>query len=198
MVEPAVRRARYEDLEGLPDTVIGEIVDGELVVSPRPGGPHSRAASGLTGDLFGPYDRGRGGPGGWWIVAEPELHLGGHVLVPDLAGWRRERMPAYPREAAVTVAPDWICEVLSKSTAGLDRIRKLPIYAAECVAHAWLVDPEQRTLEVFRREAGLWSFVAGFGDDEEVRAEPFDAVPLHLGALWDLGEEPEAGSAGQD
>ena len=192
MAEPAVRSARYAELEGLPDTVIGEIIDGELVVSPRPGGPHAVAASVLTMGVGSPFGLGSGGPGGWWIVAEPELHLGGHVLVPDLAGWRRERMPSYPREAAVTLDPDWVCEVLSKSTAGRDRIRKLPIYAAEGVNHAWLVDPEQRTLEVFRRVGDHWTVVAGFADDEQVRAEPFDAVSLELGALWDLGEEAEA------
>ena len=184
---PAKRRATYADLLEVPDTKVAEIVDGELFVSPRPAAPHALASSGLGMDLGPPFQRGRGGPGGWWIVFEPELHLGEHVMVPDLAGWRRERMPEFPDTASFSLAPDWICEVHSDSTRRLDRMRKLPRYAEFEVAFAWLVDPRDRTLEVFRLEGARYSLIATHGEDEEVRAEPFQAVALELGHLWDRG-----------
>lgn len=115
---------------------------------------------------------------------EPELHLGRSVLVPDLAGWRRERLPALPREAFFTLAPDWACEVLSPATARIDRLKKLAIYAHEGVAHAWLVDPSLETLEVFRRQGEAWLLVLTAGGDDVVRAEPFDAIELSLTGLW--------------
>ena len=177
-------RATYEDLLKVPDDKVAEIVDGELYVSPRPAMPHAFAASGLGVDLGGPFDRGRGGPGGWWIVDEPELHFGEDVLVPDLAGWRRERMPEAPRTAFVTLAPDWVCEVLSPSTERLDRARKLRVYAREGVDHAWLVNPLARTLEVYRRAEQRWLILATHEADAIVRAEPFDAVELDLLPLW--------------
>jgi Uma2 family endonuclease len=137
-------------------------------------------------ELGGPFDRGKGGPGGWVILDEPELHLrGGHVLVPDLAGWRRERMPRVPLEAAAfELAPDWVCEVLSPSTEAGDRADKMPIYAAERVAHAWLVDPVVRTLEVHRLDGETYRVVGVRRDAARARAEPFDAIELELGALW--------------
>ncbi len=183
MGDPARRRATYEDLLTLPEHHVGQIIDGELFAHPRPTLEHSMAASVLGADLGGPFDRGRGGPGGWWLRDEPELHLHGDILVPDLAGWRRERLPTPPRGPSTTVPPDWICEVLSPSTASLDRIRKLRIYAREGVAHAWLVDPLARTLEVFRLDAGQWVLV-GAHDEDRVRAEPFQAIELELSALW--------------
>src|SRR5512140_838478 len=123
MATPAKKSATYEELLALPDTVIGQIVDGELVASPRPASPHTRASSILGNELTGPFDRGRGGPGGWWILDEPEIHLGRDVLVPDLAGWRRSRLPQLKAEPFFTVAPDWVCEVLSPGTRGVDRVR---------------------------------------------------------------------------
>ena len=116
------REATYEDLLSLPDDVLGQIVEGELHATPRPAIDHQRASSVLGIRLGDPFDLGGGGPGGWWIVDEPELHLDWNVLVPDLAGWRRERLPELPREAFFTLAPDWVCEVLSPSTARLDRV----------------------------------------------------------------------------
>lgn len=133
MVEDGRRRATYEDLQGLAEHLVGEILDGDLVTSPRPSSAHARAASSLGGEIYGPFDRGKGGPGGWIILDEPELHLAGDVMVPDLAGWRRERLPELPNVAAFELAPDWVCEVLSPSTAPFDRRRKLPIYARERV-----------------------------------------------------------------
>ncbi|MGE5185552.1 MAG: Uma2 family endonuclease [Acidobacteriota bacterium] len=164
--------------------MIAEIIDGELVLSPRPGGRHTAVASALGDELGPPFKRGRGGPGGWIILDEPELHLGKHVVVPDLAGWRRERMPEVEDVAYFTLAPDWVCEVLSKSTERRDRTKKLRIYAAAGVRHAWLVHPIWRTIEVLRLEQNRWSTMAVHEGDQRVRAEPFDAIELDLALLW--------------
>jgi Uma2 family endonuclease len=177
------RPATYADIKALPDNQIGEIVDGELIVSPRPTYKHARATSVLGGVLGGPFDFGRGGPGGWLILDEPELHLGSDVLVPDLAGWRRERAPKED-VPFFTMSPDWACEVLSPSTAALDRLRKKHIYARENVRHVWLIDPGARLLEVYRLESGHWVEVGTFGGEERVRAEPFDAIEIALADLW--------------
>jgi len=183
-VPPFDRPATYEDLEKLPPGQVAEIVDGELHASPRPAPRHASAEFGL-GVLIGPpFGYGRGGPGGWQILFEPELHLGLNVLVPDLAGWWRTRMPAIPETAFVALAPDWVCEVVSPSTASLDRTKKLTLYARAEVRHAWLVDPLARTLEVLRLEGGLWTILATHAGAEVVRAEPFNAVELELGLLW--------------
>jgi Uma2 family endonuclease len=176
--------ATYADLLTLPDHVVGEIVDGELIVSPRPAAPHARASSVLGGDLGPPFDRGRGGPGGWWIVDEPELHLGRHVLVPDLAGWRRERMPYFPTSAFFVLAPDWVCEVLSPASARLDRIRKLAIYLEQGVSWAWIVDPLARTLEVYESLGNRWTVAGAWEEDAVVRAVPFDAIEIEIGGWW--------------
>lgn len=192
----ARRVARYEDLLDLPDNVVGEIVNGEVVVSPRPAGPHGRAESAVTSALFPPFDRRLDGgdtPGGWWIVAEPELHLGEDVLVPDVAGWRRERLPEGPKDAAFTVAPDWVCEVVSPRTARHDRIVKMELYGRYGVGHVWIVDPLDRTLEVYRRHDGAWLRVQAVADWVGIRAEPFDAVEIDMGRWWiEQPEDPEA------
>jgi Uma2 family endonuclease len=184
MSEPP-RKATYEDIVALPETVVGELIGGMLVTHPRPAPPHARAASRLGGVLGRPFDRGKDGPGGWVLLDEPELHLRGDVLVPDLAGWRRERMPEMPQASAFELAPDWVCEVLSPSTAQVDRAKKLPIYAREGVKYAWLVDPLAKTLEVLRLEGGFWVLALTAAGEEPVRAEPFDAIELELGALWE-------------
>jgi Uma2 family endonuclease len=176
--------ATYADLEALPEHVVGELIAGELHVSPRPAVPHAVAASRLGGGLSSAFDEGRGGPGGWIILDEPELHFGEDVLVPDLAGWRRERMPRPPRTAALTLAPDWVCEVLSPSTAALDRGIKLPVYGREGVRHVWLMDPEARTLEVFRLEEARYVLLVTHTGLARVRAEPFEALELDLSFLW--------------
>ncbi|HSP80569.1 MAG TPA: Uma2 family endonuclease [Myxococcaceae bacterium] len=178
------RRASYEDLEALPPNQVGELIAGELYASPRPAIPHAVASSELGVELAGPYSRGRGGPGGWRFLDEPELHLGEDVLVPDLAGWRLERMPTPPREATLSLAPDWLCEVLSPSTAALDRARKLPVYAREGVRHVWLVDPEAYTLEVLRLEGAHYTLLVTHAGHARVRAEPFEALELELALLW--------------
>ena len=169
----------------MPDHLVAEILDGELYATPRPAPRHADASSGLGGALRGPFDRGRGGPGGWRILDEPELHLASDVVVPDLAGWRRERLPSLPEEAYFSLAPDWICEVISPSTAAMDRVKKLSIYARESVSHAWLVDPIARTLEVLHREGGRWTIVSTWSGLVTVRAQPFDAIDLDLSLLWE-------------
>ena len=184
MAVPASRPATYDDLRALPEHMVGQIIAGELVASPRPSIPHARAAFALGDDLGGPFDRDRGGPGGWWFLHEPELHLGSDVLVPDLPAWRRERLPTLPVAPFLTIAPDWLCEVLSPGSKGIDRVRKLPIYARERVSHVWLVDPEERTLEVFRLHESKFVLADSFGGDASVRAEPFEQVALQLGTLW--------------
>jgi Uma2 family endonuclease len=183
-VPPFDRQATYEDLVKLPDNLVAEIVDGELHASPRPA-PRHAAAEGAVGALLGPPFRfGRGGPGGWWILPEPEIHLVTDVVVPDYAGWRLSRLPSIPQKAYFELAPDWLCEIISPSTASLDRTQKLAIYAREGVPHIWLVDPLARTLEVLRLEAGRWTIVASHSGAETVRAEPFGEVELALADLW--------------
>jgi Uma2 family endonuclease len=185
-MNPARRRATYEDLLQVPDIFIAEILDGELLTSPRPAFPHARATSVIRAALD-PFDRhpgGPGSPGGWWILFEPELHLGADVLVPDLAGWRRERMPVLQDVPYSELPPDWVCEVVSPSTVRIDRIRKMTVYAREQVRHLWLVDPLARTLEVYRLEDRRWFVVGTHGESELVRAEPFETIELDLGRWW--------------
>lgn len=185
MASPAHKAATYDDILALPEHVKGEIIAGELFVSPRPASPHIQVAAVLGMDLGAPFQRGKGGPGGWWILPEPELHLGAHVLVPDLAGWTVARMPSPPRDVGFyTLAPDWICEITSPRTAATDRVRKLPIYGEEGIKYAWLVNPIDRTIEAFVREGTRWILSGTFAGDEPACIEPFDAVPLDLAALW--------------
>ena len=176
--------APSRDLEALPSNMVGELIGGVLYANPRPALPHAAATSALGEELGPPFKRGRGGPGGWVILDEPELHFGEDVLVPDLAGWRRERMPELPTGAFVTLAPDWLCEALSPSTAGVDRGEKLPVYAREGVRHVWFLDPIAKTLEILRLENDRYSVIATFHGDAKVRAEPFDAIELDLAILW--------------
>jgi len=175
------RAATYEDLVKVPDDRVAEILDGELYSSPRPAVPHAVASSALGSEIGGPFQQGRGGPGGWWILDEPELHFGEDVVVPDLAGWRRVRMPTTP---AIELVPDWVCEVLSPSTEAIDRVQKLRIYAREGVAHVWFVNPHTRTLEVLRLASESWVVAATHGGDVTVHVEPFDAVALEMYRLW--------------
>lgn len=189
--------AGYEDVLALPDTVVGQVIGGELYVSPRPASDHGQVTVILGSDLVTAFGRGRGGgPGGWRIHIEPELHLGPDILVPDLAGWRIARMPRMTRQPFFTLAPDWVCEILSPSTGRLDRVRKMPVYAREGVRNLWLVDPVLHTLEIYRLEAGSWVVVGTHGGDEKVRAEPFDAIELELKDLWLEDDEPGPSGAG--
>jgi Uma2 family endonuclease len=180
-----LRPATYADIEALPENVVGEILAGELYTSPRPAIPHTVAGSLIGGDLMGPFHRGRGGPGGWIILDEPELHLAEDVLVPDLAGWRRERLPRAPSTPNIALSPDWVCEIQSPSTARLDRAIKMPRYARYGVNHLWMVDPIARFLEVYRLDGGSWKQVGVWSGDEPARIEPFDAIELDISGWWE-------------
>lgn len=185
MSQPAPRRATYADIVALPEGVVGELIDGVLHTQARPAGPHSFVASGLGIDLGGPFDRGRGGPGGWYIVDEPELHFGEDVLVPDLAGWRVERLPAEARKQAFfSIAPDWIAEVASPATTQRDRLLKVPIYAAQGVKHLWLVEPVDCRIEAYLLENARWVWIGTWADESAAAIPPFDAIPLDLNRLW--------------
>ena len=176
--------------QAVPPEMVAEILDGELHVSPRPARPHTHVASILGGILTLPFMFGRGGPGGWVILDEPEIHLGSRPdkLVPDLAGWRRERLPdAVGGEDALAyydLAPDWVCEVLSKSTRRIDKREKMRIYAREGVRYVWQMDPLANSLDIFRLEGRNWLLVDSFVGDESVRAEPFEAIELELALVW--------------
>ncbi len=189
MAEPAAKIATYQDLFDLPEHLVGEIIHGQLHTHPRPAPRHALATSSVGDELLSPFQKGRGGPGGWWILFEPELHLDGHILVPDLAGWRRERLPTIPDKAYFELAPDWVCEVLSPGTARLDRVAKMPIYAEQEVSWLWLIDPDLRTLEVYELVAGRWQLDHTYEGNDAVRAKPFDAIEFSLGLLW---PEPES------
>jgi Uma2 family endonuclease len=181
-MKPLKKGATYDDLRDVPEQFVAEMFDGDLYAFPRPALPHANAA----GSLFAAAHRSfhRNNPDGWVILFEPELHFGRDVLVPDIAGWRRARLPNVPPDAYLTLAPDWICEVLSTSTEALDRGQKLRIYAREGVAHAWLVEPLAHTLEVMSLEAGRWTQLDRYAGEAKVRAAPFDAIELALGTLW--------------
>lgn len=183
------KEATYQDIIDLPPHVVGEIVNGELFVNPRPAPAHTRVSSAAGAGLFGPFDLKLGdprGPGGWWIYDEPELHLGRHVLVPDLAGWRRERMPSRPTTAWFEVTPDWICEVVSPHSAGHDRITKAAIYLEQGVQWYWLVDPINQFVEVLHNASAHWILRGTWsGDDAQACIPPFDAVPIDLSRWWE-------------
>lgn len=185
MSEPAKKTATYEDLYALPENMIGEIINGELIVTPRPSLDHAHAASSMGGELVPPFGMGRGGgPGGWVILYEPEIYLDDHILVPDLGGWRKERLAGSPKSEWMAIRPDWVCEILSPSTALRDRTMKKCIYETHGVGHLWLVDPVHRTLEIFRLESSCWVPAGVFGGDEKERLEPFQEIEIDLGGLW--------------
>ena len=176
--------ATYQDVLDAPDNMIAEIVYGQLSLQPRPSSPHVMVSSILGSKLGGPFHYDDDGPGGWIILDEPELHLGDHIVVPDLAGWRRARMPQMPEVPYFTLAPDWVCEVLSPSTMRHDRIEKRQIYAEAGVEHLWHVDPTERTLEAFHLQGENWMLTHARSDDDTCDVPPFEAAPFNLGVLW--------------
>jgi len=184
MMKPLKRHATYDDLCEVPDRFIAEIIDGDLYATPRRPVRYVYASSVLAAELGSLVDRRSSGPDGWIMLNRPEFHFGGEVIVPDITGWRRSRMPDVPDVAFMTLAPDWICEVLSEATEELDRGKKLQVYAREGVAHAWLVDPLRQTLEVLSLESGAWRQLERHEGPVTVRAVPFEAVELELGPLW--------------
>lgn len=185
MTEPAKKRAVYEDLYTIPENTTGEIINGTLIVTPRPSRHHISTTSRLGAEIIPPYDFGRGGgPGGWVILDDPEILFGEDILVPDLAGWREERYPNEEPHNWISAAPDWVCEVLSPGTIRRDRITKMNIYALHEVLYFWLIDPLEKTLEVFRLKNGEWVVAGLYEGDDKVRAVPFIEIEIHLSDLW--------------
>ena len=184
MADVARQSTLYEDFLKVPPHKIAEIINGQLITHPRPSPRHARVSSLLGSELTGPFDLGRGGPGGWLILDEPELHLGDHILVPDLAGWRRENMPKLPDTTFFETPPDWICEVLSPATTSYDRNEKRQLYADFKVSYLWLVDPDTKILEAFELFEQKWRLLATLVEDDQVAIAPFAEVPFALGTLW--------------
>jgi Uma2 family endonuclease len=184
MLNPKTSPATYTDIEALPPNMVGQIIYGILYAHPRPAPRHSVAAVGIQVELGNPFGRGRGGPGGWIFMVEPELHLGPHVVVPDVAGWRTERLTPFPTTAFIETPPDWICEVLSPSTQKIDRTDKLAVYAEFGVPHCWYADPIAKTLEVLALAGDKWLLAATFKDADPVSAPPFEVHTFALDVLW--------------
>lgn len=184
MARPAVKLPCYDDILSLPEHLVGEIIAGRLNVQPRPSPRHAWASSSLGMEIGSLFHGGCGGDDDWWIIDEPELHIGGHILVPDLAGWRKQRMPRLPETAWFETVPDWICEILSPATTKIDRSEKMPIYAKLGVAFLWLIDPILQTLEVYQLLAGRWCLLHSLKDAELVSAPPFAGHCFALSNLW--------------
>jgi Uma2 family endonuclease len=184
MVDRTRKEATYQDVLDAPADMVAELIDGELFLSPRPALPHAVTTSNLLVKLGPPFGNGDGGPGGWILTIEPELHFGANVVVPDLAGWRRERLPVVGDVPFLELAPDWLCETLSRSTEKLDRVKKMKVYARTGVSHVWLLDERRRYLEVYRLEDRHFELIAIHEEGETVRAEPFDAIELTLANLF--------------
>ena len=182
--KPTPRTPGYQDVLDAPPHKVAQIIAGTLHTHPRPASPHALASSGLGARVVPPFNYGNGGPGGWWILDEPELHLGADILVPDLAGWRRATLPRFPRATFFTVAPDWVCEVLSPATRRIDTGPKRTIYAREGVGHLWFVDPDARTLNAFCLRNGHWHAIAALSGDAAVSVPPFEAISFDLSDLW--------------
>lgn len=202
MAESAKKPATYADIEAAPPHLVAEIIDGALYSYPRPSPRHGSAATSLAAELGGPFQKGRDGPGGWVFVVEAEIKFGGNILVPDISGWRRERLPGYPASNYIEVAPDWVCEVLSASTEKRDRSLKKRIYAEGGVSYFWLLDPRLQLLEAFALRDGSWTDVGTWNSADDVSAPPFDAITFSLADLWPLDrplgfdESPQALYAG--
>lgn len=185
MSEPAKKKATYEDLYNIPENMTGEIIDGEMIVTPRPSRRHIYTASALDKKIGPPYQFGEGGgPGGWIILVEPEIGFGGDILVPDLAGWKEERYPDEEAHNWISVAPDWVCEVVSPSTRQRDKMEKMAIYAQEGVPYFWLIDPIAKTLDAFRLEGRKWVVVGLYVEGAKARIEPFEDIEISLDDLW--------------
>jgi Uma2 family endonuclease len=183
--KPRTSPPTLADLDALPPGIIGEIIEGVLYTMTKPRARHQRTGLEIGSGLLGPFDHGRGGPGGWWIVTEPGIELPSTPEIsPDVAGWRRERMADLPVDEPIRVVPDWVCEILSPTTRRHDMLRKLPYYAKIGVPFMWLVDIEARVLTVHRLDGDTWRVIGTYSDETEARIEPFDAVPLSIADWW--------------
>jgi len=189
MLQTTKKTATYEDLYSIPENMTGQIINGELFAMPRPSPRHCHVVSGIGFEIGPPYRFGRGGPGGWVILDEPEIKLGQNIFVPDLAGWKKEKLPKFPKTNYISVLPDWICEVLSPGTEKTDRADKMPVYAQFGVPYLWLINPVEEILEVFKLDSGRWTLLAVYAENEKVRAEPFQETEINLENLWFEAEE---------
>lgn len=188
MAAPAKRTATYADIEALPEGVTGELIHGALHTQPKPSPRHMSVATALSGELASPFQKGRGGPGGWVFLMETEIKFGENILVPDIAGWRRERLTSLPHTNWMTVRPDWICEATSPATALRDRHYKRDIYGLAGVPHYWIIDPRARLLEVFQLENKKWTLFGTYSAGSDVAAPPFEAYSFPMDVLWPLGD----------
>lgn len=186
VIKPIKTSATYQDVLDAPPNMVAELIEGELYLNPRPTPRHSHAALRLASVLDGPFMKGEDGPGGWWIVLEPEVHFedDAHAVVPDVGGWLKDDVPRFPDTAYFESPPSWVCEVLSPSTRKLDLTTKRDFYARQGVREIWFVDPLARTLEAFSHTDGAWTLISAFKDDESVSLPPFDAIAFSLAVLW--------------
>jgi Uma2 family endonuclease len=183
---PARKHPTLADLEALPANIKGEIIEGVLYTMTRPRGRHQNITGALIDALRGPFQRGRGGPGGWWILPEPGIELPSTPEIsPDVSGWRRERMPVLPDDASIAIVPDWVCEILSPSNRRHDMLVKKPYYARVGVAYHWLIDVADRTLTAYQLKSGCWVELAVHGDEHEARVAPFSEVALDIATWWE-------------
>jgi len=199
IAKPGLRPATLADLDALPPSIVGEIIEGVLYTMTKPRAPHQRTTTRIGGGLGDPFDAGRGGPGGWWIIVEPGIELPNNTkeIAPDVAGWRRDRLPTLPRKAPIRVVPDWVCEILSPTTRRHDLLIKLPYYAKIGVAYLWLVDLDARVVTAQRLESGKWLTIGAYSDETEARIEPFDVVPLDIASWWPPAGSIEDGDEGE-
>lgn len=184
-MQPVRKPPTLADLEALPLGVKGEIIEGVLYTMTRPRAVHQRTSTSIGGDLQGPFDKGRGGPGGWWILVEPGIELPNTPeIAPDVAGWRKERLLTLPADAAITVVPDWVCEILSPTTRRHNLLVKKPYYAKIGVRHLWMIDRDARTVTAHRLLDGLWVEIGVYGDETDARIDPFGEVALDVASWW--------------
>ncbi|MBF0226618.1 MAG: Uma2 family endonuclease [Desulfobacterales bacterium] len=184
MLQTINKTANYEDLYKIPENMIGQIINGELITMPRPSLRHSNVVSSIGFEIGPPYKFGRGGPGGWIILDEPEIKLGENIFVPDIAGWEKKRLPKFPKTNYISVPPDWICEVLSPCTEKTDRAMKMPIYAQFGISYFWIINPIEKILEVLKLSDNKWFILAIYAENDKVRAEPFQEIEIDLQNLW--------------
>jgi Uma2 family endonuclease len=185
MTKPSPRVPTLADLDALPAGIVGEIIEGVLYTMTKPRAPHQRTTRTIGGRVGDPFDHGRGGPGGWWILTDPGIELPNTPeIAPDVAGWRRERMPTLPVNESIRVVPEWVCEILSPTTRRHDMLRKQPYYAKVGVPFLWLVDLDARVLTTYLLEGNAWRVSGTYSDETEARIEPFDAVPLNVADWW--------------
>jgi len=186
MTETVRKLATWDDLLAtLDDGRTYEIIAGLMEALPRPRPGHGNAQALLSGEIVRPFQRGRGGPGGWWIIIEPDVELTTNdIIVPDLAGWKRDKVPEFPHDRPIRFVPDWICEVLSPTNQKRDRVVKANLYLTCGVMYYWILDVQERTLEAYSAKEGSWVRLGAWTDGDTSRIPPFDAIELEVEGLF--------------